>query len=93
MGSVVLYLGSLLVMHGLSYPQHVRSSRTRDQTGVLCVARQILNHWSTRGALSFLFLFFSVFIWLHWVLFAVYGIFSCSMWDLVPSLVIETGPP
>ena len=27
---------------------HVESSRTRDQTRVLCIGRQILNHWTTR---------------------------------------------
>ena len=28
--------------------RHVGSSKTRDRTGVPCVARQILNHWTTR---------------------------------------------
>ena len=32
-------------------PQNVGSSWTRDRTGVLCIARQILNHWTTREAL------------------------------------------
>ena len=36
MGSVVL--------------QYVSSPWTRDRTGVPCIARQILNHWSTREA-------------------------------------------
>ena len=31
-------------------PWHVRSSGTRDETGVPCIARQILNHWTTREA-------------------------------------------
>ena len=30
-----------------------------------------------------------VFIWLHWVLVAAWGIFSCCMWDLVPWPGIE----
>ena len=29
-------------------PQHVESSQTRDQTGVPCIGRWILNHWTTR---------------------------------------------
>ena len=31
-----------------------------------------------------IFLFICLFIWLHWVLVAAYGIFVCGMWDLVP---------
>ena len=30
--------------------QHEGSSQTRDQTGVRCIARQILNHWTMREA-------------------------------------------
>ena len=33
--------GSVIMAHGLSSP--------RDRTGVLCIARQILNHWTTSG--------------------------------------------
>ena len=29
-------------------PWHVGSSRTRDQTCVLCIGRRVLNHWTTR---------------------------------------------
>ena len=36
---------------GLAAPRHVGSSRIGDRTSVLCVARQILNHWATREAL------------------------------------------
>ena len=32
----------------LVVPWHVVSSWSRDQTGVPCIARQILNHWTTR---------------------------------------------
>ena len=39
------------VLHmGFVAPQHVRSSQTRDQTGVPCIARRILNHWTTKEA-------------------------------------------
>ena len=33
---------------GLVAPWRVESSRTRDQTHVLCTGRQIPNHWATR---------------------------------------------
>ena len=33
---------------GLVALQHVGSSQTRDQTGVPCIGRWILNHWTTR---------------------------------------------
>ena len=33
---------------GLVVPQHVGPSRTRDLRGVPCIARWILNHWTTR---------------------------------------------
>ena len=36
------------VVHGLSCPSLMGSSWTRDWTHVLCVGRQILNHWTTR---------------------------------------------
>jgi len=37
------------------------------------------------SALFFKYLFlFALFIWLHWVLAAARGIFSCGMWDLTP---------
>jgi hypothetical protein len=35
----------------LAAPQNVGSSWIRDRTGVLCIARQILNHWTTRETL------------------------------------------
>ena len=33
---------------GLVAPQHAGSSGTRDQTHVLCMGRQIPNHWTTK---------------------------------------------
>ena len=41
---------------GLVALWQVGSSWTRDQTGVPCIARQILNHWTTREALRFSFI-------------------------------------
>ena len=35
---------------GSAPPQHVGSSQTRDRTRVPCIARWILNHWTTREA-------------------------------------------
>ena len=35
---------------GLVAPQHVGPSWTTDQTSVPCIARQILNHWTTMEA-------------------------------------------
>ena len=35
---------------GLVAQRHVESCQTRDQTGVPCIARWILNHWTTREA-------------------------------------------
>ena len=37
------YTGSAVVVHG-----HVGSSQIGDQTNVLCIARWLLNHWTTR---------------------------------------------
>ena len=33
-------------------PQHVGSSRTRDRTGVPCIARWTLNHWTRKTQVS-----------------------------------------
>ena len=41
-------LGSAVAAHRFSCPQHVESSQTRDRTCVLCIARWILNPWTTR---------------------------------------------
>ena len=40
----------------VSAPRQVGSSQTRDQTHIPCIARQILNRWTTREAHTFLFL-------------------------------------
>ena len=46
------HTGSVLVAHRLSCPWQVGSSRTTDQTHVPYIARQTLNHWTTREALD-----------------------------------------
>ena len=49
---------------GLVAPRHVGSSRTRAQTCVPCLGRQILNHCATREALdTFLIKIFFSFSW------------------------------
>ena len=40
----------VVAAQGLSCPVAWGASWTRDQTGVPCIARQILNHWTTREA-------------------------------------------
>ena len=42
---------SAVVTQGLSCPGHEGASQTRDQAGVPCIVRRILNHWTTREAL------------------------------------------
>ena len=46
---------SLVVVHVFSHSQERGSAQTGDQTHVPCIARQILNHWSTREALAHFF--------------------------------------
>ena len=36
--------------------RHMGSSQTKDQTSVLCITRQILNHWTTREVPKLAFL-------------------------------------
>ena len=53
---------------GLTAPQHVGSSWTRDQTGDPNIARWILNHWTTREALRQLLISMicsRAFLWRH----------------------------
>ena len=40
--------GSVVVTYGFVALRHVESSWIRDQIHVPCIARQILNHWTTR---------------------------------------------
>ena len=40
--------GSVVGALGVSCPQHVGSSQTRDQIRVPCIGKRILNHWTTR---------------------------------------------
>ena len=52
-GSVIVAQGSRagaqqLRCTGLVAAQHMGSSQTRDQAGVPCVSRRVLNHWATK---------------------------------------------
>ena len=51
--------GLVIVEHRLTL-WHVGSSQTRDLTGVPCIARQTLNHWTTREALIYFVSFKSI---------------------------------
>ena len=42
---------------------------------------------------DFFNIYFYLFIWLCQVLVAAYGIFSCSMWNLVPRPGVKPRPP
>ena len=50
---------SLILECGLVAPRHVQdlSSRSRDQTHIICTAREILNHWTTMEVPVAYFLF------------------------------------
>ena len=41
---------AVVAVQGLAAPQHMGSSRTRNQTSVPYTARQILKHWTTKEA-------------------------------------------
>ena len=43
---------SVVVVPWLSFPTALESSQTRDQNGVPCIGRWILNHWTTREVLE-----------------------------------------
>ena len=49
--SVVAMRG--LSSYGLFAPWHVESSQTRGRTHVLCIDRQMLNHWTIREVLIY----------------------------------------
>ena len=54
-------MGSVAVVQRLNAQQHVGSSWTGDGPSALCIARQILNHWTTREA--FFHPFYVVYHW------------------------------
>ena len=56
---------------GLAAPHHVGSSRTRDQTQVSCIGRQILNRWVTREVPCSI-----LFKWLHSIPRSAFGLIS-----------------
>ena len=51
------HVGSVVVVQGPSCPVACGSLQTRDRTRVLCSGRKILNHWTSREAQSFFFVF------------------------------------
>ena len=57
------FLGSVVVAHGLIAPRYMGSSRTRNQTHVLCTHRWILNYWTTREVQDLYFFKISIKSW------------------------------
>ena len=53
---------------GLADLQHVGSSWTRDRTRVPCIGRQILNHYATREAQVFKYIYMCVCIYVYNIL-------------------------
>ena len=45
-------MGSVVVVNRLLALRQVGSSKTRDQTDVPCIKRQILNYWTTKKVLE-----------------------------------------
>ena len=52
----LVIIDAAVIIYFLVAPGHVESSWTRDQTHVLCIGRQILNHWNTREVQNVTFL-------------------------------------
>ena len=50
---------------GLVVPRHVESFWTRDQTHVLCIDRQIINHWTTWEVQDYSYTLQSFFLAIH----------------------------
>ena len=63
-------MGSVAVCPGIVALQHVESSRSRNQTGVRCIGRQILNHCTTREVLLFYFTHTSLYLLVPYSYFA-----------------------
>ena len=63
-------MGSVAVCPGIVALQHVESSRSRNQTGVPCIGRQFLNHWTTREVLLVYFTHTSLYLLVPYSYFA-----------------------
>ena len=63
-------MASVAVCPGIVALWHVESSRSRNQTGVPCIGRQILNHWTTREVLLVYFTHTSLYLLVPYSYFA-----------------------
>ena len=65
------------------------SSQTRDRTSALFIARQILNHWTTREALYHIFL--TVYLSLDtWVAYALWLLWVMLLWHLCKNISLRS---
>ena len=69
--------GSPRILEWIAYPFSGGSSQPRNRTRVSCIAGGFFTNWAIREV----------------PVVAAYGIFNCSVWDLVPWPGIEPGPP
>ena len=88
------YKGSPRTLEWVAYPFSSRSSRTRNWTGVSCIAGKFFTNWAIREACQ---VFPNQFMNLtqlqskfQWIFFLLAGI--NSLWDLIPLPGIEPGP-
>ena len=63
-------MASVAVCPGIVALRHVESSRSRNQTGVPCIGRQIVNHWTTREVLLVYFTHTSLYLLVPYSYFA-----------------------
>ena len=77
---------SAVVVHRLSFPRHMGSSQTRDQTCISCIGRQIIYHWATREAplcLSWAWYFWRVLIG-YFVEWSSKSLGQCGVYQFFP---------
>ena len=65
---------SIVEVHRLCWPVACEIFWTRDQTGVPCIARWILNHWTTREGPSIFLYTYLAFVYLLW--WSTFGSFA-----------------
>ena len=68
----------------------------KTQKSILTLNSYPHNFWPYSKSIykiKYIYIYVYVFIWLHQVFIAECGIFSCSMWDLVPWPGIKPRPP
>ena len=71
---------------GLVAPWHVESSQTKDRTGVPCIARWSLDHWTTGEALRFS-IFYLKLLQNNGCIALCHTIYPCCLWKMLISAV------